>query len=438
MEEFFRIQGAGGKKTLKGDFVVSGAKNAALKMFGAAFLFADGFEMRNVPEIEDIRSVAALAEKSGLTAKRVGEGKWQVGPAKGEIWKMDEELSRKIRASIVLTGPILSRFGKVEFSFPGGCNIGKRPIDQFLDGYRAMGAKVSEVEQEKVLNVTITAPKGGLRGAEIFMRNPSHTATETLMMAGVLARGKTVLKNAAMEPEIVALAEYLVACGAAISGAGTPTIEIVGGKLLKASGRPYVTIPDRIEAGSIIVLASLLGKKVTIRNCEPCHLDALIAALKLCGVRITTGPDFVEIFDSGKNYRLPDKSLTIKTQGYPGFPTDLQAPMISFFTQVDGDSVVFETIFESRLEYIQDLVKMGASIVTVSNNQAFIHGSTPLVGKEMKSLDLRSGMAFVIAGLLAKGESLVHNAYNIDRGYANIEGRLKNIGAKIERVRVEP
>ena len=315
--------------------------------------------------------------------------------------------------------------------------IGKRPIDQFLDGYREMGAKVKEENVDDVIEITITAPKRGLSGASIYMRTPSVTATETLAMTAVLAHGKTVIKNAAMEPEITALLEYLASRGAKIKGIGTPTIEIDGGELLHSETVPYKCIPDRIEAGSFVILAALIGKDVTVRNCNPDHLDALTHVLLHCGVNLELGDDFIRVRHAKEPYRLPHKTLSIKTQGYPGFPTDLQAPTISFLTQVEGDSNIFETIFESRLEFVNDINKMGGSVVTVSQNQVFVHGPTLLEGREMKAMDLRSGMAFLILALMAKGESKVHNAYNIDRGYAHIEERLRAIGAKIERVFVK-
>lgn len=434
MAEYFHIEGQGTKKVLRGEIAVSGAKNAALKAFAASLLFEDGITVTNVPEIEDIKTVARLTESFGVPVSSTPEGTYILGARKGMGTKLDRELSKKIRASIMMTGPILARYGAVTFYFPGGCLIGKRPIDQYLDSYRAMGAKVAEREVEGAIEITVTAPKKGLKGVSLFMRKPSVGATESLMMAAVLAKGVTTIKNAAMEPEIVALAEYLKLCGAHIDGAGTPTIRIEGGGLLQSKGRPYITIPDRIEAGSFILLAALIGKDVTVKNCDPAHLDALFHELSECGVNYEIGKDFVRVHENEKPYAHKERSLSLKTHEYPGFPTDLQAPMLAFLTQVEGDSSIFETIFESRLEYVADISKMGGSIVPVSQNQVVVHGPTPLEGREMKAMDLRSGMAFLILGLIAKGESRVHNAYNIDRGYAHIEDRLRKIGARIERV----
>ncbi len=434
MPEYFHIEGQGTKKVLRGEILVSGAKNAALKAFPASLLFTDGLTVTNVPEIEDVRTTASLASLFGIPIERRLEGAYSLGPRKGKGTKLDRELSKKIRASIMMTGPILARYGAVTFYFPGGCLIGKRPIDQYLRSFTAMGAKVKETEIDGTIEITVTAPKRGLKGATLFLRMPSVGVTETLMMAAVLSRGVTTIKNAAMEPEIIALADYLHLCGASIEGAGTPTIKIEGGELLQSKGRPYITIPDRIEAGSFVILAALIGKDVTIGNCEPAHLDALLHELKECGVRFEVGKDFVRVRESKKTYTLGGRSLALKTHEYPGFPTDLQAPMLAFLTQVEGDSSVFETIFESRLEYVADINKMGGSIVPVAQNQVVIHGPTPLVGREMKAMDLRSGMAFLILGLMSKGESRVENAYNIDRGYAHIEDRLRAIGARIERV----
>lgn len=434
MSEYFHIEGQGTRKVLRGEIAVSGAKNAALKAFAASILFEDGIMVKNVPEIEDIKTVAKLTESFGVPVSFSQDGTYVLGARKGKGTKLDKDLSKKIRASIMMTGPILARYGAVTFYFPGGCMIGKRPIDQYLESYRAMGAKVKEVEVDGAIEITVTAPKNGLKGATLFMRKPSVGATESLMMASVLAKGVTTIKNAAMEPEIVALADYLKLCGANIHGAGTPTVRIEGGELLQSKGRPYITIPDRIEAGSFILLAALIGKDVTIKNCDPTHLDALFHELRECGVNLEIGKDFVRVRENKEPYVHKDRTLSLKTHEYPGFPTDLQAPMLAFLTQVEGDSTIFETIFESRLEYVSDIAKMGGSIVPVSQNQVVVHGPTPLEGREMKAMDLRSGMAFLILGLIAKGDSRVHNAYNIDRGYAHIEDRLRAIGARIERV----
>ena len=312
--------------------------------------------------------------------------------------------------------------------------IGKRPIDQYLDGFRLMGAKVKEVEKDDAMEISIKAPRGGLSGAKIFMKNPSVSGTETIMMAAILANGTTFIQNAAMEPEIKALADFLSTCGAKIEGAGTSVIRIEGNGLLESKGRPYLTIPDRIEAGSFIILSALIGSDVLISNCNPSHLSAILHIMECCGVNLEVGNDYVRVRSSKKPYSHKEKNLSVKTHEYPGFPTDLQAPLTAFLTQVEGDSSIFETVFESRLEYISDISKMGGSIVPVSNNQVIIHGRTDLIGREMEAKDLRSGMAFLILGLIGKGESLVMNAYNIDRGYAKIEERLHKVGAKIERV----
>jgi len=340
------------------------------------------------------------------------------------------EISKKLRASIVLSGPLLARFGEVSFPHPGGCVIGKRPIDIFLDGFKAMGATINLNDEM----YQIKAAGGKLRGAEIFFKNQSVTATETFMMAAVLAQGKTILKNAALEPEIVSLGEYLISGGAKLSGLGTTTITIEGGEMLSAKGRVHHTMPDRIEAGSFIILGALAAKDLKVSDCDPEHLDALLYTLRSAGVNFEVGADFVRVFgNEGKKFQ----ALDIKTHEYPGFPTDLQAPISIFLTQAEGQSFIFETIFENRLNYLEALGRLGANTRILDSHRALIDGPSALSGKEMESPDLRAGLAYVIAGIVAKGETVVHNVYYIDRGYENIDERLRAIGLNIRRERLK-
>jgi UDP-N-acetylglucosamine 1-carboxyvinyltransferase len=292
-----------------------------------------------------------------------------------------------------------------------------------------MGAEVV-VEDTRY---TITAKGGKLTGAEIFFSVPTHTGTETLMMAAVLAEGVTTLKNCAMEPEIVDLADFLNSCGAHIMGAGTPTVVIDGGGLLHAGGRPHRCIPDRIEAGSFLILGALCADELVISDCNPQHLEVLIEMLRSSGVPIEIDASRIMLHNNSavKNNSL--RAIDIKTHEYPGFATDLQAPMVVYLTQVSGEGVVFETIFEGRLNYVDDLVRMGAHITTWDAHRAEVRGPTPLVGRALGSPDLRAGLAFVIAASVAKGNSLIDNVYYIDRGYEAIETRLKNIGLDIMR-----
>jgi UDP-N-acetylglucosamine 1-carboxyvinyltransferase len=413
----------GGKK-LSGTAPVLGAKNSVLKAMVSSLLFSGPITVTNAPFIEDVFRMSELLANLKVNIKNKGKRTLEIDSSK--LWgaNLKKELAEKLRASIVLAGPLLARVGKASFPHPGGCVIGKRPIDVFLDGWRAMGARVDE----KKGGFSVAAKR--LRGADVIFRVASVTGTETLMMTAVLAYGKTILRNAACEPEIPALADFLNAGGAKIKGAGTPTIEIVGtgGRLLKSS-RPFRVIPDRIEAGSFLILGASLGKNVKVVNCNPNHLSALITSLKDAGVNLEVGPDWISV----KRPKIL-KAVDIKTHEYPGFPTDLQAPFAVLMTQASGESMIFETIFEGRMGYVDDLKRMGAKIVLCDPHRILINGPAPLRGREIESPDLRAGLAFVIAALLAKGESVINNVYQIDRGYEKIDERLRKLGADIERV----
>jgi len=343
---------------------------------------------------------------------------------------MCPDISKRLRASIVLTGPVLTRTGKVVFPYPGGCEIGLRPIDLFLEGFQKMGARGIEKEEQ----YTLKAPKGGLVGADLFLRKQSVCATETFMMAAVLARGKTTIRNAAMEPEIKHLADFLNSCGAKIEGAGTTTIIISGTKLLSAKNKTYNTVPDRIEAGSFLILGALCAKKLTITHCEPEHLESLIEFLTQAGVKIKTDKNSMTV-QGGNQPNSKFQSIDITTHEYPGFPTDLQAPMTVFLTQATGEAIVFETIFENRLGYTESLMRMGAKIKMMDSHRIIVKGPAKLRGREMMSPDLRAGLAYIIAATVAKGKSIIHNVYNIDRGYENIEERFRQIGVDINRIK---
>ncbi|MBI4118466.1 MAG: UDP-N-acetylglucosamine 1-carboxyvinyltransferase [Parcubacteria group bacterium] len=422
----FLIKGLAGKRVLEGTLNVRGAKNAAPKAAAAALLFSDTLHITNTPDIEDFHRLLELLLKIGVRVKKTGSDSFSL-LAKGKIkTSLPRALAKRMRMSVILTGPLLARFGRVSLPHPGGCLIGARPIDLFLDGFKKMGAVVKMKEE----GYELSAPREGLHGAEIFFPTISVTGTETLMMAAVLARGTTILRNAALEPEIPALAKFLNTCGADIRGAGTSTITIKGGKLLVSKGKPYVTPPDRIEAGSFLILAALLARDVTIASCEPSHLESLITLLTRAGVHIDVGKHSVRVRG---DHKLPYHSFGLKTHEYPGFPTDLQAPMAVFLTQALGEALVFETIFESRLRYVDELVRMGADIMLLDPHRLLVRGPRPLRGKELESPDLRAGLAYIIAALVAEGNSIIHNVYIIDRGYERIEERLKGVGADIRR-----
>jgi UDP-N-acetylglucosamine 1-carboxyvinyltransferase len=341
---------------------------------------------------------------------------------------MDKTISERMRSSIVMTGPLLARVGTVTFPFPGGCVLGERPIDLFLEGFKAMGASVEERDDLFI----VTAPDKKLQGTHITFPFVSVTATETLMLAAVLAEGETVLENAAMEPEIPHLAEFLNSCGAHIEGAGTSVIKIAGGGLLKAEGKAFVTPPDRIEAGSFVILAALAGREVTIKQCEPKHMGALITLLKRAGVPLEVGHDYIKV-SAGEIPSSAFKLVSVRTHEYPGFPTDLQAPMAVFLSQASGEGTILETIFDGRFRYADDLVRMGADITVMNPHKILIKGPRSLSRKELESPDLRGGLAYIIAASVAAGTSTISNAYVIDRGYEHIEERLQKLGLNIKR-----
>lgn len=426
MAEKFIVKGLGGERKLKGEIEIKGAKNAALKAMAAAIIFEDGLVIKNAPEIEDMARIADLLSKMGASVNK-SKNAYEIKCPLGMKSELPKDISKRLRSSVVLTGPILSRFGEVSFSHPGGCIIGKRPIDIFIDGFKAMGAKVNF----KSGKYRLKAPGGKLKGAEIFLKNQSVTATETFMISAVLAEGETVIKNAAMEPEIESLGDFLVSCGAKINGHGGSVIRIHGGKLLRSNGKAYITMPDRIDAGSFLILGALAGKNLTIKNCNPAHLSSLLEHLRSAGVNVKVNKDKISVSASDKGI----KSFNLKTHEYPGFPTDLQAPMVVLLTQAHGDSLVFETIFEGRLGYVEDLIRMGADIKMMDPHRILVKGPSELRGRSMESPDLRAGLAFIIAAVVAKGESVIHNVYNIDRGYEKIEERLSKIGVDIKRVK---
>ena len=423
------IKGLAGERTLHGTVRITGAKNAALKAIAATVLFRDTATLTNIPEINDVEKMFDLLTDMGAEVTHLKYGTYTVDIPRGFSSDLSPAIAKRMRASVVLTGPVLARFGKVSFPHPGGCVIGARPLDLFVDGFEKMGATV--ILKDETYMVTA---KGGLKGAEFFLKNQSVTVTETFMMAGVLAKGTTVIKNAAMEPEIIDLAGFLVKSGAKISGAGTPTITIRGGKLLSGKKAVYKTMPDRIEAGSFLVLGALAARELHITNCNPLHLESPIEALRSAGAFIETKKSEIIVRSSSQL-----KAVDIKTHEYPGFPTDLQAPMTVFLTQTEGESRVFETIFEGRLNYTESLAAMGASITMMDPHRVIVRGKTELRGRKLTSPDLRAGLAFVIAAVVAKGESVIHNVdTTIDRGYEDIETRLKALGVDIERVSALP
>lgn len=419
MAEKFLIRG---QKQLNGTIDVKGAKNAALKVFIASLLTDKEWEISNVPEIEDISREIEMLKDLGVKVEKNTPGNYKVQAKDIKKVELDSNLTQKIRTSIVLAGPILARFGEIKLSYPGGCLIGKRPIDLFLDGLLALGAELKETDDEFWLKTK------GLKGNIFVFPQISVTATECLIMAATLAKGKTLLKNAAMEPEIVSLAEFLNSCGAKIKGAGTPTIEIEGVSSL-TEGK-YKTIPDRIETGTFAILGALTGGQIKIVNCEPKHLEVLWSILKKIGVDFELGEDYILMKPGGSL-----KAVNVVTHEYPGFPTDLQPPLAVLLSQADGLSMIRETVFEGRLFYTDILNQMGANIIMCDPHRIVIQGPSQLLGRTIVSPDIRAGISLLVAALIAKGQSVMENIQQIDRGYEKIEDRFQKLGADIRRVK---
>ena len=419
MEKFI-IQG---KNPLKGEIAVAGAKNSALKLLAATILTTDDCKITNVPDIEDIHVMVELLKDLGAKVEQRNTHEYIINTKNIKKTEINPALAAKLRSSIMLVAPMLARFGEVKFPFPGGCVIGKRPIDIFLEGFKAFGAEV----EEKDGYFNIKAKK--LKGTRFVFPWIAVTATESLIMAGLLADGETTLVNAACEPEIPAMCDYFNSCGAKIEGAGTSTIKIQG--VNKISGGIFKTVPDRIETGTFAILGALAGERIRITNCNPDHLSVFWEQLKKVGLNLDIGKDFVYIKKS-----IELRPLEIRTSEYPGFATDLQSPFTVLLTQANGLSLVHETIYEGRLFYTDVLNRMGANIIMCDPHRVVVLGPTPLYGTKMESPDLRAGMALLIAALIASGKSEIDNIYQIDRGYENIEGRLKALGATIERVKI--
>ena len=407
-----------GGKELSGEIKISGSKNSVVALVPAAVLCDEEVTIANVPNISDIDALDEILNHLGATVTRNND-MIKIDSSKIENKVIPEVISKKLRASYYFMGALLSKFKKVEMYFPGGCSIGTRPINLHLKGFEALGAKV----QEKDNMFIITADN--LRGAKINLDFASVGATINIMLAAVKAEGTTVISNAAKEPHIVNVATFLNNMGAKISGAGTSEIKIVGVNHLHSCF--HEVVPDYIEAGTYMILASIIGKKVTISNIIPDHLESLISKLEDIGVPMEIGIDFIRI-------SAPDKLMAtnIKTQVYPGFPTDLQQPMATLLTQAVGKSIINETIWENRFLNLTELNKMGATTELLSNSKAVIVGPTKLHGKKVKATDLRAGASLVIAGLVADGKTTIENADYILRGYEGIVDKLTKVGAKIK------
>jgi UDP-N-acetylglucosamine 1-carboxyvinyltransferase len=412
-----------GETKLAGKVRVSGAKNAALAIMAATVLVDGKAVLESIPDIEDVRVFIEILRQMGMEVSQNERGYLIFDGSLLKGWEASYELAKRLRASNLLLGPLLSRCGKAEISMPGGCNIGTRPIDLHIKGLEAMGARI------KVEHGIIYAEAKKMKGAHIYLDFPSVGATENIMTAASLAEGTTVIENAAKEPEIVDLASFLSSLGVRVRGAGTDVIKIEGVK--RISGCQHAIIPDRIEAGTFMVAAALNNSDLFIENVIPEHLEPVTAKLREMGVSVEIYEDTIHV--TGKEFYKP---VDIKTYPYPGFPTDMQSQFIVLLTQANGDSVVIENVFENRLKVAAELKRMGANI-KVEGRAAIITGNQRLSGAPVRATDLRSGAALILAGLAAKGTTEVFGLRHIDRGYEHIEDKLNALGAKIVRVEEE-
>ncbi|MCA1816115.1 MAG: UDP-N-acetylglucosamine 1-carboxyvinyltransferase [Acidobacteria bacterium] len=419
----FRIRG--GRK-LRGRVQIGGAKNSALPCIAAALLTGESVTLHNVPYVRDIITQGRLLEDLGAQVLRPELRTHKISAANIEIFEAPYDLVKTMRASVLVLGPLLARFGKAKVSLPGGCAIGTRPIDLHLEALKHLGAQVS---LEAGYVVARAPHRGRLQGGEVNFDKVTVTGTENVLMAATLAEGKTVINNAAREPEIADLAELLNRMGARVRGAGSPTITIDGVEHLGAA--EHTIIPDRIETGTFLCAAAITDGELELKDCRPEHSAIVIAKLREAGVEIE------EVNQSTLHVRCCAEGLTARdvvTEPHPRFPTDMQAQYMALMTQAAGVSRITETIFENRFMHASEMQRMGADI-SISGNTATVRGVTRLMGARVQASDLRASACLVLAGLVAEGETVVERVYHIDRGYEKIEAKLRAVGAEIERVR---
>ena len=410
-----------GKHRLEGAVCIEGAKNAALPIMAATLLTADECLLENVPYIEDIRNMVRLLQHLGVAVRFEGRNTLRIKATRISKASVPSDLARRMRASFLAVGPLLSRFGQAEAPHPGGCAIGTRPVSVDLRGFQTMGGEITHQEASYI----IRAPR--LRGETLILDYPSHTGTENLLMAACLAEGTTIIGNASVEPEVVDLAGFLSAMGARIYGAGSNTIRVEGVRRLH--GAAYRIMPDRMEAGTFALAALITNGKVTLEGVVARWLGALTNKMREAGALIAITADIYEV-------QAPSQlgATNIQTFPYPGFPTDLQAPFSTVMTQANGNSSIYETMYDGRMGYVAELARMGARIdVSGSGRMAMVHGPTPLKGADVCALDIRSGAAVILAGLAAEGITRIGNVGYIDRGYQEIEQKLRALGAIISR-----
>ena len=415
-----RLQIEGGV-ALSGDVRISGAKNAALPIIAAALLADEPLILSNVPHLHDVTTMIALLGNMGVQVTIDEQFNIEVDPRPTTKYVAPYDLVKTMRASILVLGPLLARYGQAEVSLPGGCAIGARPVNLHVDGLRAMGAEIH------IEHGYIRATCKRLKGTRLVLEMVTVTGTENLLMAAVLAEGETIIENAAREPEVVDLANLLIAMGANIQGAGTDKIVVQGVERLH--GARYAVMPDRIEAGTYLVAAAITGGKVRLKNACAEHLESVILKLKEAGASITSGADWIELDMQGKR----PKAVDIRTAPYPAFPTDMQAQFAALNCVADGVSTVIETIFENRFMHMHELQRMGAEM-RIEGHSAIIKGVPQLTGAPVMATDLRASAGLVLAGLVADGATIVDRIYHIDRGYERIEEKLELLGARIKRL----
>lgn len=415
-----RLEIRGGRR-LDGQVYISGAKNATLPILAAALLADEPVVLKKVPHLNDVTTTVKLLRRMGVDIIFHDGVRLEVDPRGITEFVAPYELVKTMRASILVLGPLLARFGQADVSLPGGCAIGARPVDLHVSGLRAMGAEIA-IEQGY-----IRARAKRLRGARLVLDTVSVTSTENLMMAATLAYGETVIENAAREPEIIDLANFLVSMGARIEGAGTDTIHVQGVDSL--AGTEYTVLPDRIESGTYLVAGAITGGRVRINHTCPEHLDAVLAKLDEAGANLTMGRDWVELDMAGRR----PKAVDLRTAPYPAFPTDMQAQFCALNAIAEGSGAITETIFENRFMHAQELQRMGADLV-IKGNTAITRGVAELTGAPVMATDLRASASLVLAGLAASGTTVVDRIYHIDRGYECIEEKLAQLGADIKRL----
>jgi len=415
-----KLQITGGVR-LDGEVRISGAKNATLPMLAAALLADGPVTVANVPHLHDVTTMIELLARMGVTVTVDERMRIEVDPSSITECFAPYELVKTMRASILVLGPLIARHGRADVSLPGGCAIGARPVNIHVAGLQAMGADIH------IEGGYIRARAGRLRGAHLVLDTVTVTGTENLMMAAALADGETVIENAAREPEVVDVANFLIAMGARIQGAGTDKIVINGVPSLH--GTSYQVLPDRIEAGTYLVAGAITGGRIRVKNVRPDHLDAVLAKLAEAGASISIGADWVELDMHGQRPRAVD----VRTAPYPAFPTDMQAQFAALDTVAQGVGTVVETIFENRFMHMLEMRRMGAEI-RLEGNTAIIHGVPELTAAPVMATDLRASASLVLAGLVAKGRTDIERIYHIDRGYEAIEEKLAQVGAQIRRV----